>query len=234
MPNNMAMTDSIGPAPTITRALRQQMRSRGPAWRSVAGQGVKHQHGKRSRLATPFVALLVAAVLLVAACSGSESPGATGATTASAIPAFERTWATAELVDVTTGEAFRISDLAGKVVIVETMAIWCTSCRAQQANVEQALERLPAGRVAYVLLDVDPSENAESLARYREQYGYTGRYVIATADVARALAADFGDQFLSPPSTPIVVIAADGTLVRTDFGQKSADELVDIAIAGGA
>ena len=52
-------------------------------------------------------------------------------------------WATAPLTDVATGETFRIADLAGKVVIVETMAIWCSNCRAQQGDVQAALGSSP-------------------------------------------------------------------------------------------
>ena len=41
-------------------------------------------------------------------------------------------WAAAPLTDVTTGKAFTISELKGKVVLVENMAIWCPTCLRQQ------------------------------------------------------------------------------------------------------
>ena len=99
---------------------------------------------------------------------------------------------------------------------------------------ESALARLPADRVVYVVLDVDPNEDAASLAAYREQHGFTGRYAIANTEVARALAAEFGDQFLNPPSTPMLVVGTDGTVTRTDFGHKSPDAIVALAEAHGA
>lgn len=209
-------------------------------------------------------ALMIAVVVAVAACAGpvgsrpetpveparSAAPTFGGAPTPSASQApalgasepsgadpvgvLGQAWAVAPLVDVATGETFRIADHAGKVVIVETMAIWCTNCRTQQTNVEAALGRLPAGRVVYLILDVDPNESTESLAQYREHNGFHGRYAVAGKDVARALAADFGDQFLNPPSTPILVVSTDGTVTRTDFGQKSADDIVALARAAGA
>lgn len=145
-----------------------------------------------------------------------------------------QTWATAPLVDVATGETFRIADLAGKVVIVETMAIWCSNCRAQQADVQIALDRLPADTVVFVVLDVDPNEEAASLAEYRVDNGFEGRYAIAGSDVARALAAEFGDQMLNPPATPMLFIGTDGTVTRTDFGPKSTDQIVTLAEAHGA
>ena len=143
-------------------------------------------------------------------------------------------WATAPLTDVSTGETFRIADLAGKVVIVETMAIWCSNCRAQQGDVQKALGQLPADDVVFVVLDVDPNEDGSSLAAYQADNGFKGRYAVAGGDVARALAADFGDQFLNPPSTPMLIIGTDGTVTRTEFGHKSPDEIVALAEAHGA
>jgi thiol-disulfide isomerase/thioredoxin len=163
----------------------------------------------------------------------ASEPSANASPDAPAV-ALTQAWATAPLVDVATGEAFRIADHAGKVVILETMAIWCSNCRTQQADVQAALARLPADDVVYVVLDVDPNEDGASLAGYRVDNGFEGRYAVAGADVARALAADFGDQFLNPPSTPMLIIGTDGTVTRTEFGHKSADDIVALAQAGGA
>ena len=148
--------------------------------------------------------------------------------------ALDQAWATASLTDVATGETFRIADLAGSVVIVETMAIWCSNCLAQQRDVQAALARLPADRVVYVVLDVDPNEDASSLAEYQQAHGFDGRYAIAGDDLARALAADFGDQVLNPPSTPMLIVGTDGTVTPTDYGHKSADDIVALAEAHGA
>lgn len=167
--------------------------------------------------------------------SGS-APAAATSTPTQAVPAvvLDQAWATAELVDVSTGETFRIADHAGKVIVIETMAIWCSNCRAQQGDVQAALKRLPAGSVVYVVLDIQPSESGTSLADYRERNGFEGRYAIAGAQVARALAAEFGDQVLNPPSTPIVIVGVDGRVTLTDFGHKSPDVIVSLAEAHGA
>ena len=114
------------------------------------------------------------------------------------------------------------------------MAIWCSNCRAQQHEVQAALEQSPADRVVYVVVDVDPNEDAASLADYRVDNGFEGRYAIAGTELARALAADFGDQFLNPPSTPMLIVGTDGTVTQTEFGHKSAGELVALAKAHGA
>jgi thiol-disulfide isomerase/thioredoxin len=163
--------------------------------------------------------------------AGEASP--TPAPTATP-PAITAAWAQTELTDVATGETFRIADLAGKTVIVETMAIWCTKCYAQQGDVYAALEQLDPERVAYVLLDVDPSESAEALAEYRERNGFTGTYAIADRATARALVDEFGDQMVNPPATPMILIGSDGRITLTPFGHKSATDVVQLAYGHGA
>jgi thiol-disulfide isomerase/thioredoxin len=163
----------------------------------------------------------------VSPSTGAETPAPSG-------PVLDQAWATATLTDVTTGESFRIADLAGQTIIVETMAIWCPSCFGQQSRIDDAIDQLGPGRVTYVVIDVDPSETAPALAQYREQHGFDGRYVVADRDVARALAAEFGDQVLNPPSTPVVFIGTDGRVTLTPFGPKSADDIVAIAEEHGA
>ena len=46
-------------------------------------------------------------------------------------------WYSASLTDVTTGAAFTIQDFKGKVVLVETMAQWCPTCKRQQQAARQ-------------------------------------------------------------------------------------------------
>jgi len=145
-------------------------------------------------------------------------------------------WATAELTDVRNGERFRIADLVadGRVVFLETMAIWCTNCRRQQGDVVVALSKLDPARVTWIGVDVDASESAEALADYSRTLGFDWPFVVAGPDLARALAAEFGDQVLSPPSTPIVVIGTDGRVTLTEFGHKSIDRIVQLAREYGA
>ena len=162
------------------------------------------------------------------------SPSAATPEPSASPPAIDAAWAQAELTDVATGETFRIADLAGRTIIVETMAIWCVNCLAQQGEVYAALDDLDPDRVSYVLLDVDPSETGPALAEYRERNGFTGTYAIATRDVARALVADFGDQVVNPPATPMILIASDGQITAPDFRHKSAGEIVELARSHGA
>jgi thiol-disulfide isomerase/thioredoxin len=134
-------------------------------------------------------------------------------------------WRTASLQDVVSGEQFRISDLLGKVVVIEAMAIWCVNCRVQQGEAQAALDQVASPDVVYISLDVDPNERAEDLADYSRREGFDWRFVVASAEVSRSLAATFGDQILSPPATPLVIIGPDGRLIEKHIGIKGAGDL---------
>ncbi len=136
-----------------------------------------------------------------------------------------KAWATAALTDVATGEQFSIADLAGKPVFVETMAIWCSNCRAQQDRFTRAFARLPAGSAEYVVLTVEPSETAKDLARYKAESGFAGRYVVAGKALSKALRDEFGTNVLNPPSVPVVFISPEGE-VEFSTGSESVDEIV--------
>lgn len=164
--------------------------------------------------------------------AGAPSSGASGAPGV----VLGQPWATAELIDVRTGQPFRIADLvaSGTVVFVEPMAIWCTNCRAQQADAMTALAQLDRSRVVWLGLDVDPSETAGALADYGPRWGFDHTYAIAGPDVSRALVDEFGPLVISPPSTPIIVVGPDGTVTLTDYGHKSVEQILALAAAHGA
>ncbi len=157
-----------------------------------------------------------------------SAPAAPPAVNPAAEALSGRAWATAELTDVATGEPFTIADYAGKTIFVESMAIWCSNCRAQQGRFKEALARLDPATVAYVVLTVDPGESGEDLARYKESQGFTGTYAVAGADVSRALVDDFGSNAINPPRVPLIRVAPDGE-VTFATGGESVDEIVKLA-----
>lgn len=157
-----------------------------------------------------------------------RTPEAMGEATppAEAMPKEAPAWLGAALTEVTTGETFAVSSLKGKVVLVEAMAVWCSKCLQQQRNVK-ALHGLLGERDDFVSLglDIDPNESAAVLRDYVAAQGFAWRYAVAPAEVARELAALYGDQFLNPPSTPMLIIDRHGAVHPLPFGIKSADDL---------
>jgi thiol-disulfide isomerase/thioredoxin len=136
-------------------------------------------------------------------------------------------WYSASLTDASTGKVFTINDFKGKVVLVEAMAIWCPTCRKQQEQVK-ALRVSLGQRDDYVSigLDIDPNENSASLKSYVENNGFDWLYTVSNANISSEISSLYGDQFLNPPSTPIVIIDRHGEAHPMPFGLKSADELL--------
>jgi thiol-disulfide isomerase/thioredoxin len=135
-------------------------------------------------------------------------------------------WFSAPLVDVHTGESFSIQELEGRVVLVETMAVWCSNCLRQQREV-QALHAALGEREDFtsIALDIDPNEDADTLRNFATQNEFDWLYVVAPVEVAREFGELYGQQFLNPPSTPILLIDRHAEVHTLPFGIKSAAEL---------
>jgi thiol-disulfide isomerase/thioredoxin len=148
--------------------------------------------------------------------------------TADATETAERPeWFDLEMTDVVTGETFTINDYAGKVVLLETMAIWCPTCQRQGDEVVRLHELLgePEDLVS-VSLDVDMGEDGELLRNYVEKLGYDWHFAVAPILVARALGNLYSAQYLNPPVSPMLVIDRDGNVLGLPFGSvKSAESL---------
>ena len=143
-------------------------------------------------------------------------------------------WATAQLTDVRTGQSLRIADLVadGKVVFVEPMAIWCSKCKDQQRAARDAFASLDPETTVWLGLDVELSESAANLAKYADLNDFPFSYAVSNVELSRALAAEFGDVVLSPPSVNVIVVGSDGS-VEHMTGHHSPDELVAIAADAG-
>jgi thiol-disulfide isomerase/thioredoxin len=136
------------------------------------------------------------------------------------------TWFDVTLTNVRTGEDFRINAFKGKVVLVEDLAMWCSNCKKQQIQIKTLLEDMGMSEDLVIIgLDIDPNERAADLKTYIDNNGFSWIYAIAPIEVAREIGNLYGDQFLNPPSTPILLIDRKGQVHPLPFGIKSADDL---------
>ena len=132
-----------------------------------------------------------------------------------------------ELTDVRSGETFTLGELAvtDGPVLLEPMAVWCSSCRSQQHEIIGAHDM---AEFTSVSLDVDLSEAPADLASYADREGFDWAFAMADADLYRLLQDRFGVAATNPPSTPLIVIEADGTVRPLEFGRgvRSAGDVV--------
>jgi hypothetical protein len=93
----------------------------------------------------------------------------------------------------------------------------------------QTLHELIGERDDFVSLgiDIDPNENAEALRAYTEKNGFDWLYTVAPAAVSREIGQLYGDQYLNPPSTPMLIIDRHGEVHLLPFGIKSAENLLE-------
>lgn len=135
-------------------------------------------------------------------------------------------WFYVSLTDVDSGESFTVGDLHGKVVLVETLATWCPKCLSQQKEVKALHEMLgERSDLVSIGLSIDPNEDAKFLQAYADKNGFDWLYAIAPTEVAREIGQLYGDQFLNPPSTPMLIVDRQGQVHPLPFGIKEASKL---------
>jgi thiol-disulfide isomerase/thioredoxin len=158
-----------------------------------------------------MVAGLVALALVAAACAAGSVDTPPPDTTR------DGTWRTTPLEDVRTGKSFTVDELRGKLVAIEPVAIWCSSCRTQQREVVAALAATGSDDLVFIGLDVDRNEEPEALAAYAQREGFDWTFVVAAPDVARSLADTFGPPYLGDLGLPIALYAGLGIAVGSPF-----------------
>ena len=166
-----------------------------------------------------FLSISVAFASIAFACTPSLQ-----ATTA--LPATTPEWFDMELVDAQTGETFTMNDYTGKVVLLETMAIWCPNCVVQAHEVRKLHEALghPEDLIS-VTLDVDITEDSASLKEYAYGYGFDWHFAVAPIEVARELGNLYTAQYLNPPLSPMLIIDREGNVHHLEYGLKDAEIL---------
>lgn len=167
-------------------------------------------------------------VLVLPACTSPQT-GAAGTQESAVAPATPTTtpeWFDMELTDVQTGETFTVNDYAGKVVLLETMAMWCPTCLLQAGQVQKLHEVLgnPEDLIS-ISLDVDVNEDEASLKAYAVEYGLDWHIAVAPLLVARALGNLYTAQYLNPPLAPMLIIDREGNVHHLEYGIKDAETL---------
>jgi thiol-disulfide isomerase/thioredoxin len=135
-------------------------------------------------------------------------------------------WFMTPLTDIHTGDNFTIQDFQGKVVLVETMAIWCSNCLQQQRQVKSLHEEL--GRrddFISLAINIDPNEDANALQAYTSRHGFDWLYTVAPVELSRELSQLYGNQILNPPAVPMFIIDRKGEVHMLPFGVKNAQSL---------
>src|ERR1051325_476335 len=164
--------------------------------------------------------LFVLFALLLVACGSHAKDIATPTT------ATKPAWFDVKLTDARTGTIFTMNDFAGKVVLLETIAMWCPNCLFQANEVIKLHKSLddPEDLIS-VSLDVDLHEDESSLRQYVEQYGLDWYFAVAPLEVQHDLGNLYNAEYLNPPLSPMLIIDREGNVHQLDYGFKDVDAL---------
>lgn len=75
-------------------------------------------------------------------------------------------------VEMFDGKSIRLSDLRGKVVLVNFWATWCPPCREELTRVQTDIIDRFAGK-DFVFLPISRGEELQTVAAFRKRMGYT-------------------------------------------------------------
>jgi hypothetical protein len=155
--------------------------------------------------------------------SGEPDPSALPPLTADSLHAIT-------LTDVRSGEQLTLGQLAAqKPLLLETMAIWCSNCRAQQHNVVAAHNEADFGSIS---LDVDPGEQPDDLAAYADREGFDWHFAMADASLLGQLRDRFGTAVAVPPGMPKILFRTDGSIELIGLGELYTAQQIADAVGG--
>jgi thiol-disulfide isomerase/thioredoxin len=171
----------------------------------------------RQRLVIGALALAVAAIVAVTGCA----PPAQTDEGAGSAPF----WMDIELKDVRTGETFRISDFKGRPILLESFAVWCPTCTAQQRQIGR-LKDIEGESIVHISLDTDPNEDEARITEHLERNGFDWYYAVSPIELTQALMDEFGLAIVNAPGAPIALICEDLSTRFLRTGVKTADDLL--------
>lgn len=119
------------------------------------------------------------------------------------------------------GKVVKLSDLAGKVVLVNFWATWCGPCKEEMPSLARLQQQLDPAR--FVLLTVTTDLQRQGIAQFLSHLGVT---LPVLFDEDQEVSRSFMVRGL--PTT--VVIARDGTLVGRAVGPRAWDSQDVVAV----
>lgn len=126
-------------------------------------------------------------------------------------------------VQLTDGRTVRMSDLRGKVVMLQFTASWCGVCRKEMPHIEQRIWQRHKDNSDFVLLGIDLDEPLDKVKAFAASTGIT--YPLALDPKGGVFSL-----FTAPDSgvTRNVLISRDGTIIHRTrlYNEQEFDALV--------
>jgi len=130
-----------------------------------------------------------------------------------------------ELTEATTGKVFTINDFKGKVVLIDSMAIWCPNCLRQALHLKDLRAIYGPEDLVVVSLDIDSHEDATMLAEYAKEAGFDWYFAVASMPLMHDVGNTYGALFLDPTLSPTLVVDRTGEVFKMGFGEKKTEAM---------
>jgi cytochrome oxidase Cu insertion factor (SCO1/SenC/PrrC family) len=175
-----------------------------------------------------YIPGLITLSLMMAACAPAQvAPTATVQATP-AQPTVEPApdWLTVPVVDAKTGKSFTVSDLKGKVILIEGMATWCPSCWKQGKELKKLYGLYGKDSdLVIISLSLDIQEDARALIDYSKIDNFEWQFVTSTIPMYHDIGNRYGALYLDPTLGPFLVVDRKGNVTHFESGLKTAAEL---------
>ncbi len=97
--------------------------------------------------------------------------GGVGISVGDSVPAFS--------VTTTDGVVLTASELRGKVVVITSAAMWCSTCVMEAQQFAGVYHSLRNSDVVFLTIDIDPRESREDIERFKKNYVTPWHYATA-------------------------------------------------------
>ena len=133
-------------------------------------------------------------------------------------------WMKIELTDVRTQETFKIENFVGKPIFIESFAVWCPICTAQQQETKTLHDQF-GDDIISISLDTDPNEDEQRIREHIEANGFNWYYAVSPESMNTLLVDEFGLSVLQAPQVPMILICQDGSFHKLKNGVKSVSKM---------
>lgn len=79
--------------------------------------------------------------------------------------------------------------------------------------------------IIHMSLDTDPNENVETVRQRQETNGFEWNFTVSSPDLTQQMIDEFGFEFVTAPSAPVVLVCPDQSYCLLERGVKTADRL---------
>ena len=132
-----------------------------------------------------------------------------------------------KLLDVKTGDEYAINDFKGKIVLVESFAVWCPTCTKQQKILKEFHNTEAGIDVVSISLDTDPNENREIILSHINNNDFDWYYSISPINYTGDLIDEFGTKIVDAPSVPMILICKNQDRFFLKRGIKDIEDLTE-------